>query len=412
MARPGAEGDEGRTMSGAGTERRGRRATIRDVARLAGVSVGTVSHVLNTSKSVSQAAREAVLEAVEALNYRPNSLARSLIAHRPRSQGRNHADRPRLIAVGYLSIDYMVRIDRVPGRGERTTSRAIEKMLGGPAANVAAFAAGLGPPFDLSVEIVTQFGSDADSLWALEELERRDIDASGAQQQPGGRLSRCMVLVEEDGQRTIINEPLQVPGEFLARTLTGRTSGDLPVCVHFDGFHLAAAERVHKALRAEGYLLSLHSAGLAPGGQTIAGMARLLGMFDLLFLDGDAFARICRTAPGLAEQPECVFDHAQDLQCRAVLLTRGAEGAVLLRPGRAPVRVAAPAVEVVDATGAGDAFAGLFLGSWLSQGDLDAALAHAVRGASLSLTALGAQGRLVRAEDVTGALQGAELGDA
>ena len=397
-------------MPGPETDRRHGRATIRDVARMAGVSVGTVSHVVTRSKAVSQTTREAVLEAVNKLNYQPNSLARSLIAHRSRSQGSRVMDRPRLISVGYLSIDYMVRIDRVPNPGDRTTSVGIEKMLGGPAANVAAFAAGLGAPFDLNVEIVTHLGSDADSLWALEELERRQIDASGAQQQPGGRLSRCIVLVEADGQRTIINEPLQVPAEFLARHLAGRTSGGAPVCVHFDGFHLKAAHRVHKALRAEGYLLSLHSAGLSPDNQTLASAAHLLDTFDLLFLDGRSFARICESAPELSHRPETIFGHAVNLQCRAVLLTRGAQGAVLLRPDKKPVHVAAPVVDVFDATGAGDAFAGLFLACWLSQSDLETALTHAVRGASLSLTALGAQGRLVSAQDLADVTQTAESG--
>ena len=60
-----------------------KRATIRDVAQLASVSVGTVSHVLNESKGVSDGARRAVHDAVKSLDYRPNSLARSLIARRP-----------------------------------------------------------------------------------------------------------------------------------------------------------------------------------------------------------------------------------------------------------------------------------------------------------------------------------------
>ena len=145
----------------------GRRATIRDVASLAGVSVGTVSHVLNDSKSVSERSRTAVLEAITALDYQPNSLARSLIARRPRHKASPRPGRPRLICVGYISIDYMVRIAALPQPGARATSRSIEKMLGGPAANVAAFAAGLGAPLEIGVEMVTRLGNDADSLWAL-----------------------------------------------------------------------------------------------------------------------------------------------------------------------------------------------------------------------------------------------------
>ncbi len=53
-------------------------ATIVDVAREAEVSVATVSRVLNNSTSVLPKTREAVLEAIEKLNYKPNLLGRNL----------------------------------------------------------------------------------------------------------------------------------------------------------------------------------------------------------------------------------------------------------------------------------------------------------------------------------------------
>ncbi|WP_312687893.1 HTH-type transcriptional regulator GalS [Kosakonia sp.] len=52
--------------------------TIRDVARQAGVSVATVSRVLNNSALVSQETREAVMKAVAQLGYRPNANAQAL----------------------------------------------------------------------------------------------------------------------------------------------------------------------------------------------------------------------------------------------------------------------------------------------------------------------------------------------
>ena len=52
--------------------------TIKDVARLAGVSVATVSRVINDSPKASDASRQAVLSAMEQLNYHPNANARAL----------------------------------------------------------------------------------------------------------------------------------------------------------------------------------------------------------------------------------------------------------------------------------------------------------------------------------------------
>ena len=53
-------------------------ATMKDVAELAGVSITTVSHVINETRFVSDELRARVLEAMEQLHYRPNILARSL----------------------------------------------------------------------------------------------------------------------------------------------------------------------------------------------------------------------------------------------------------------------------------------------------------------------------------------------
>ncbi len=52
--------------------------TIRDVAKLAGVGVGTVSRVLNESESVSHTTRSKVLAAISELDYTPNLIARRL----------------------------------------------------------------------------------------------------------------------------------------------------------------------------------------------------------------------------------------------------------------------------------------------------------------------------------------------
>jgi LacI family transcriptional regulator len=54
-------------------------ATIYDVAKTAGVSITTVSHVLNGTRRVSKRTEQRVMEAVKVLNYRPSSVARALV---------------------------------------------------------------------------------------------------------------------------------------------------------------------------------------------------------------------------------------------------------------------------------------------------------------------------------------------
>lgn len=53
-------------------------ASIKDVAKAAGVSVSTVSRTINNSPSISAITKERVLKAVKELNYSPNSIAKGL----------------------------------------------------------------------------------------------------------------------------------------------------------------------------------------------------------------------------------------------------------------------------------------------------------------------------------------------
>ncbi|MEU1342601.1 LacI family DNA-binding transcriptional regulator [Streptomyces sp. NPDC005827] len=75
--------------------------TMADVARSAGVSVATVSHVLNETRPVLPHTRQAVLDAIEELGYTPNTLARSLVTSRTRSIG---------LAVSAISNPYFTEI--------------------------------------------------------------------------------------------------------------------------------------------------------------------------------------------------------------------------------------------------------------------------------------------------------------
>jgi len=63
------------------------RVRSKDVAKRAGVSIATVSHVVNGTRFVSDETRQKVLDAIEALSYRPNAVARGLATNSTRKIG-------------------------------------------------------------------------------------------------------------------------------------------------------------------------------------------------------------------------------------------------------------------------------------------------------------------------------------
>jgi LacI family transcriptional regulator len=66
------------------------RSTIRDVAKLAGVSIASVSHVMNKTGSTSSETEQKIRSAIEVLNYTPNPHARGLARWR-RQDLRHHS---------------------------------------------------------------------------------------------------------------------------------------------------------------------------------------------------------------------------------------------------------------------------------------------------------------------------------
>ncbi|NLM42065.1 MAG: LacI family transcriptional regulator [Firmicutes bacterium] len=68
-------------------------ATIKDVARLSGFSVTTVSRALNGHSDVSEETRKKIMEAAQALNYVPNRVAQQLVTKRANAIGLYSLDR-------------------------------------------------------------------------------------------------------------------------------------------------------------------------------------------------------------------------------------------------------------------------------------------------------------------------------
>jgi LacI family transcriptional regulator len=94
-------------------ERSTRRATIRDVAESAGVSVGTVSKALNGQGKLRAETIERVLRAAERLGFAPNTLAQALLAGRSFTVGLITTD-----SFGRFSIPVMLGAEDALGTGQ------------------------------------------------------------------------------------------------------------------------------------------------------------------------------------------------------------------------------------------------------------------------------------------------------
>ena len=379
---------------------------------MAGVSVGTVSHALNGKANVKPQTRARIDAAIEALSYRPSASARFLPAMRTSGRASDHLRLPRLISVGYISVDYVTRVGVMPHRGDRMTADGIEKCLGGPAANVAVAAAGLGEACPLDVVLATAIGSDPDSDWALAELAKRGVHALPIRTPFNERLSRCVVIVEANGARTIINEPFELTEVDLAARLQAE-SQTRSSCLHVEGYHALRMADTMLRFRAVGWMVSVHTTGLPTPLRSPEGIRQLARTVDLLFLNEDLLREIFdwrgpigKLEHAFAEQLAALNDHGD------VVLTLGERGAILFcKNGTGSIRSNALGVEVVDATGAGDAFAGVFLSLRLNGYPPEVTLRMACAAGSLAVTAQGAQGRIAVLADLEAAISASALLD-
>lgn len=95
--------------------------TIRQVAKLAGVSVATVSYVLNNDPRVAPATRERVLAAVRALDYHPSSVARGL--------ARRQTDTVGLVLPAARSVSDPFLLEFISGVGDAAQAHGLSLLL-------------------------------------------------------------------------------------------------------------------------------------------------------------------------------------------------------------------------------------------------------------------------------------------
>jgi ribokinase len=293
----------------------------------------------------------------------------------------------RVVVVGSVNVDLVVRVERLPGAGETVIGRDYARHHGGKGANQAIAAARLGA----SVAFVGAVGDDDLGRAALAALEAEGVDVGGVSVVAGVPTGVALIVVDASGENQIAvasGANAAVDAANVKRSLgssasaggDGGDGGDGGVLL--TGFELPG-DAVLAAARAaveRGMTLVINPAPARPLPGELVALGPLLvpNEHEAATLTGRADpAEACAVLAGLTGAP--------------AIVTLGAAGALLCRGGDQIERLPAPAVDAVDTTGAGDTFMGALAAELATRSSLAGAARFAVAAASLSVTVAGAR---------------------
>jgi len=278
----------------------------------------------------------------------------------------------RLLCIGDLGIDHVIRVPRLPGRDEKIGGTLVARGPGGMAANVAVGASRLGTP----ARIVAATGDDAMGREARAALADEDVDTAFVAVRPGASTFFCVILLDESGEKSLVRAEgaafLPRASELSRDALDGIAHAHL---VHPDAGLFA---RARDLVRGAGASLSLDLEETDIPADD-AHLAALVDAVDIRFLGDRSRAAVERR-----------LGPRQAKDGKMIVTTRGARGAELDTGGRR-AQVAGLATVAVDTLGAGDAFAAAFLHARLAGRAPGDALAYANAAGALATQAFGAQ---------------------
>ena len=289
----------------------------------------------------------------------------------------------RVCVVGSLNVDTTLQVPTLPGPGQTTLATGRAVTQGGKGANQAVAARWQGS----EVTLVAAVGDDGEGRASLDDLRARGIDVSAVQRLPGTPTGAAVVLVAEDGENLIVVDPSAntALGEEWVRERVAMADPDVVV---------AQLEVPLSCVRAAAEVCSgkYFILNPAPMPSARADLDPLLGRVDVLVPNRPELAQLVGSGlpVTLADVDQC----ARQLAFAGTLVvTLGSEGAAVYGAGgrRRLAHVPAAAVQVVDTTGAGDAFCGVLADRLARGGTVIDAVGQATLVAGLSTTVRGAQ---------------------
>lgn len=274
------------------------------------------------------------------------------------------------VVVGSANVDVVLRTGRLPRHHQKVRAERSTIAPGGAGANTAVWLARRGR----KVALVSAVGADPLGDAVLADVVAEGVDARFVARDGDTATGVAVVLSDGTGKRMVTTggPPLDGAMEALPRDLFAPG-----VHLHVVGQSSGAAASLCSDARDRGASVSVEANGRA--------VHDLVPHADLVLLNADELRAL--TGPGRAG----VVTRARRLLGTAggtVVVTRGPAGADAVS-ATGSLSVPAPPVDVVDRTGAGDAFDAAFLDAWSAGRDVARALDA---GLALAAQVLGAAG--------------------
>ncbi|HET7272089.1 MAG TPA: ribokinase [Rubrobacter sp.] len=289
-----------------------------------------------------------------------------------------------VFVVGSINQDFVLKVERRPEPGETVTDAQLSKGNGGKGANQASAAALLGA----SVVILGRVGDDGFGEPLVRSLADKGVDTSLVEEAPGSSTGTAFITVTPDGEnaitvapganRSITTEDVDEDSRYISEAQILVVQMEVPPEVVLRAAEVAAGSGTRVLVN------------LAPPFEVPRALLEMLDPLvvnehEAAFLLGE---RVEGVDGALSAAPELLA-----LGPKSAVITVGENGAVFAE-GESAKHIPAPKVEVVDTTGAGDAFVGALAARLAKDASLEAAVAYAVRAGAAAVTKEGAQGAL------------------
>lgn len=286
-----------------------------------------------------------------------------------------------VVGYGEVAIDFIIQTERITSLDDKIWAKSYVRQLGGVTCNFCVGLSRLGK----EAAFMGAIGDDQDGQEIRRGLDAEGVDHGCLKTLAGKGSPVNYIITAEGGSRLILQSP-NMTGTQLRPEDINRDS--MPKC---KAFHTSAivpdtAARAAAFAKEAGALVSFDLE------RHVAEIGRdklrpLLNLTDVLFTGSDSLELL-----GFRVDATSLEDLLK-LGPQVVVLKRGKEGVTVVTPGR-KVCVGAYRVEVVDPTGAGDAFAAGFISSTLDGTSWFEAAAYANAVAAIKCTKPGAQAGL------------------